>query len=440
MNLRSALRTISSRKYVVVALLFLAALSFRAPTALAAGNGACSGHGGVDCSAGADYDGSVICFDGWTNSSVSFRSVEMCRGQAESVTCTLPEATGCKTELDYLRLKVQADAPGATASALSVSERLSLCRAEIRLFQARARLYNLCLEAKNPRLSSSASANATVGCMLSLGLHAKVGSSPGTCACDAGYAFNEAKDTCVYDLHDWPEHLLEASSRLGGGTFGGPVQPDAAGVCPEFSSIRDSSGACRCNDGFFGVLSTCVVSPVYCQLRHGLNGEWDAYRKQCACKEGFQLDPLTNRCESIAEACTARYGLQASMRGGACACVEGASIDPLTGKCESMLVLSRRNQPAPAVSVAPAPAVPPAPVSVSSPVVPATVPTKPASRYFVGVPKTKQDLLNCLVVGNAAKKLYHLRGSAMIKAMAPAGKACFATESAAKAKGLKKGK
>lgn len=35
-------------------------------------SGACSYHGGVDCSAGADYDGSVICNDGWSDSSVGY--------------------------------------------------------------------------------------------------------------------------------------------------------------------------------------------------------------------------------------------------------------------------------------------------------------------------------------------------------------------------------
>lgn len=41
-------------------------------------SGACSGHGGVDCSAGPDYDNSVICYDGWTNSSVDYTSMVSC--------------------------------------------------------------------------------------------------------------------------------------------------------------------------------------------------------------------------------------------------------------------------------------------------------------------------------------------------------------------------
>lgn len=35
-------------------------------------SGACSSHGGVNCLAGADVDGSVICVDGWLESTVAY--------------------------------------------------------------------------------------------------------------------------------------------------------------------------------------------------------------------------------------------------------------------------------------------------------------------------------------------------------------------------------
>lgn len=50
-----------------------------APVAFAAGSGACSGHDGVDCLAGPDIDGSVLCMDGWTDSSVFYSEIkEVC--------------------------------------------------------------------------------------------------------------------------------------------------------------------------------------------------------------------------------------------------------------------------------------------------------------------------------------------------------------------------
>ncbi len=60
------------------ALLFSFALII-SPTTLA--SGACSSHVGVDCSAGPDKDGSVICLDGWKNSSVLYSKIEdVCGG------------------------------------------------------------------------------------------------------------------------------------------------------------------------------------------------------------------------------------------------------------------------------------------------------------------------------------------------------------------------
>lgn len=52
---------------------------FIVPAAFAT-SGACSSHGGVDCSAGPDIDGSVICYDGWEDSSVAYSSMVMCQG------------------------------------------------------------------------------------------------------------------------------------------------------------------------------------------------------------------------------------------------------------------------------------------------------------------------------------------------------------------------
>jgi hypothetical protein len=49
-------------------------------------SGACSSHGGVSCASGPDRDGSVICNDGWTDSSVSYASMSMCHTQSSCPT------------------------------------------------------------------------------------------------------------------------------------------------------------------------------------------------------------------------------------------------------------------------------------------------------------------------------------------------------------------
>lgn len=62
--------------------LLLASLTFTtfflSDTYAYSGAGACSSHGGISCSSGADTDGSVICQDGWRDSSVMYRNADIC--------------------------------------------------------------------------------------------------------------------------------------------------------------------------------------------------------------------------------------------------------------------------------------------------------------------------------------------------------------------------
>lgn len=67
-------------------------------------SGACSGHGGVNCAAGPDSDGSVICNDGWTGSSVSYSSMSSCSGYTTTYsipTYTNPTYTTCPSNSTY---------------------------------------------------------------------------------------------------------------------------------------------------------------------------------------------------------------------------------------------------------------------------------------------------------------------------------------------------
>lgn len=63
--------------------MFLGVASLGINTALAI-SGACSYHSGVNCSAGANFDGKVICNDGWSNSSVYFSDASECQNSGDS--------------------------------------------------------------------------------------------------------------------------------------------------------------------------------------------------------------------------------------------------------------------------------------------------------------------------------------------------------------------
>lgn len=63
-----------------------------------------------------------------------------------------------------------------------------------------------------------------------------------------------------------------------------------------------------------------------------------------------------------------------------------------------------------------------------------------ATSNFVGIPTTQAELNRCLIVGNGASHIYHLKGSSFIKTMNLKKKTCFATERDAQKAGYKKSK
>lgn len=63
---------------------------------------------------------------------------------------------------------------------------------------------------------------------------------------------------------------------------------------------------------------------------------------------------------------------------------------------------------------------------------------KPAAAYFIGVPKSKTDLLNCLVVGDNKTKRYYVRGHRFIKTASYKNKTCYESEAAANLAKLRK--
>ena len=77
------------KKIIFSSLIIFSFVFLGAGSALAT-SGACSGHGGVNCSAGASYNGNVICNDGWTGSSVSYDSMTECVATSY-VRCTQDE-------------------------------------------------------------------------------------------------------------------------------------------------------------------------------------------------------------------------------------------------------------------------------------------------------------------------------------------------------------
>lgn len=187
------------------------------------------------------------------------------------------------------------------------------------------------------------------------------------------------------------------------GVFGGYVEGTK---CPQFSTGVYNSHSCQCNTGFFAVGNSCIPATRYCSIK---GGTYSYYIQKC---EGI---PVKQVKESIT---SAPAEVEKQCVGGAipnasgCVCPSGQVWDVVSGTCSGVNNIK-----------------PTSPQTVPNPFVSQSTVEK--VKYFIGTPKTKGDLMNCLVVGNKTTKTYYLRGNKLIKNMSPKGKYCFDDESLA---------
>jgi len=103
------------KKGFVIVLIFLTLLFFR-PSFIIATSGCCSSHDGVNCSAGAQANGNVICNDGWTKSTCSYSSMVMCQGTGTSTITSVPP-----TPINTTYVPLPTNIPVTTAHTLITS-------------------------------------------------------------------------------------------------------------------------------------------------------------------------------------------------------------------------------------------------------------------------------------------------------------------------------
>ncbi|MES2416282.1 MAG: hypothetical protein V4504_01115 [Patescibacteria group bacterium] len=112
-------------------------------------SGACSYHGGVNCSA-SRVDGGAVCNDGWTNSSVSYYSMAEC---STSSNCIRPNTPQCSTNYQS-GLMLQGLQNGSVQSASDlVSGQIQACQSQNAEYQQELAEYNSCLS--NSRILSN---------------------------------------------------------------------------------------------------------------------------------------------------------------------------------------------------------------------------------------------------------------------------------------------
>jgi len=226
------------------------------PFFASATSGACSYHNGVDCSAGPNWDGSVICNDGWRDSSVDFYSIKEC--QNTTYNCTLDEQNALKEKYQFNDIETQ------------ITDLLAKFKAEQDAVKGRGDItqsgqqgllqnvndtYARRLEDLRIR-ETSAISNINSECQ-TLGLQEAQQRQSAT-----------------------QQKILEE------------LQRSATPKCADNAIFNGS--ACVCNNGFIQSGNSCLTIRQYCSALgsqgYALNNE------QCGCRSGYVLNKEKNYC------------------------------------------------------------------------------------------------------------------------------------------------
>jgi len=255
------------KKLLLIAILLFPVFPFFA----FATSGACSGHGGVDCSAGAGSTGNVICNDGWTGSSVSYYSMSECAAIPPTPSCVSPVATSCTSQSDVMRHCGQPQL--GTMYSLCETD----CENQINQYQNEVASYNSCvaqqqqnqqtnLQNQQQQATQSVqqqqaawSSQFKSACQKLMGPYAdydptQTGYLGSNCVCQSGYWLDSSNSQC------------EIPATVCANTLGQYSYP--------------ASDRCVCKSGFDGSSGTCVdVRPIRSITQQAL--DWAKSNQNC---------------------------------------------------------------------------------------------------------------------------------------------------------------
>lgn len=422
---------------IILVTVFTVAEAFFARSVVAAtAVKACAGsHNGVNCSAGAAYDGSVICNDGSRDTSVAFSSISSCKASALKCPIYLSPSDYDKQKkslqdtvnaiqtsnkklcqdnfnaLEALNQQMYEACTGNQAVSGTQTGDLNLCeKNKAKTAEFDKNNLDVCLHSSDELvakyktmtacLSPVADKNATSYGALGYILPDLHPAYSGLCSAYGPIAFFNQTDARCYCPNAWGWDstnkycIPSPPCAMGSSRVNDQCVSDTK-ICMEkygfnvySATLPDNSHECRCTEGFVwnSAKTACIVASAPKQ---------EVVRTTC--KSGFVLNESTNICVSGASYCKIRFGGHSTF--GAkkkdCVCAEGYLRDAYN-QCNDR------------------------------------IPVKP---YTVS---TYKDLYQCPVVANKLTKKYYLKGGATIKNFLVSNKECFATEIEAKLSGYNK--
>lgn len=241
------------------------------PTYASATSGACSYHGGVNCSAGPDYDGSVVCFDGWRGSTVLYSFELNCKPKSTYIPqCAYPGLSDCDTG----NARAMLGAGGNLGTPFGDAQ-LKQCQDQHDQYVAKLTAYNNCMASIQNGTYDDYIQNEYGSSVTSCPTNGYMGADQ-KCHCNPGFRV-DSYGSCTqipvvnYDAlckQQYGQHFTNYT--VNGGNY------------------------CKCEQGYFDDGINCATQEQYCTSKYGVGAQ--PLANSCTCKIGYQFAGSPSIC------------------------------------------------------------------------------------------------------------------------------------------------
>jgi len=229
-------------------------------------SGTCSWHGGINCAAGADWDGSAICNDGWKDSSEGFFSTAEC---TDNFHCS-------SSQLESLQQKYGVPATWAEIQSKmqevsSLNSQLDVIIAKLNIFPITGRIS---AEERQLMIEHDSLIRQINTLLFNVSQQRSLLSDMNSVIDSECWAFG-------YDNEQ--QRMLDRIKIMEG------LQAQSCSANSYYSN-----GQCTCNEGYVANGSVCITYSQSCQLKYGQNSYGD--KQLCYCSAGYEFNAAKTAC------------------------------------------------------------------------------------------------------------------------------------------------
>jgi hypothetical protein len=303
--------SIKIKLFIGALLISIGSLGFVGPDIALATSGACSSHGGVNCSAGEQLNGKVYCNDGWTDSSVNYDFMVSCKNHKAS--CSMEEWMGLSQKYNISELYDSNQRATEQLESLMIQAQAEIQAAEEATGLASIRLPRIA-KIKNDWATIIATTKATIDARNSQ-INQSLNLIERTCV-GLGESREQDREAELKQLQfEEQRRLQENLNQANQNEIDAQnkylayletqvkLQNTPQYSCP--SNLIVSGDKCVCAEGYVYNGSSCVTYTQACQAEYGINS-YSSGQNACTCINGYAI--YNKRCIPISDYCKLTYG------------------------------------------------------------------------------------------------------------------------------------